>query len=58
MKPSKTHSNKIKRKQALSDDESRKQERFLEVAERFRVAKTSLERKRLGNKLGRIVFGD
>jgi hypothetical protein len=37
--------------------EKRKQEEFFELAEKFRNAKDPEEAKRLGGKLGRMVFG-
>ena len=37
--------------------EKRKQEEFFELAERFRNATDPEEAKRLGDKLGRMVFG-
>jgi hypothetical protein len=37
--------------------EKRKQEEFFELAERFREARDPGEAKRLGNELGRMVFG-
>jgi hypothetical protein len=37
--------------------EKRKQQEFLELAERFREATDPEEVKRLGDKLGRMVFG-
>jgi hypothetical protein len=37
--------------------EKRKQEEFFELAEKFRNAKDPEEAKRLGDKLGRMVFG-
>ncbi len=37
--------------------EQRKQEEFFELAEKFRTAKDPEEAKRLGDKLGRMVFG-
>jgi hypothetical protein len=38
--------------------EKRKQQEFFELAERFRNATDSKEAKRLGDALGRMVFGD
>jgi hypothetical protein len=38
--------------------EKRKQQEFFELAEKFRSAKDPEEAKRLGDKLGRMVFGD
>jgi hypothetical protein len=38
--------------------EKRKQQEFFELAERFRNATDPQEAKRLGNELGRMVFGD
>jgi hypothetical protein len=38
--------------------EKRKQERFFELAGRFRDATDPEEAKRLGDELGRMVFGD
>ena len=38
--------------------EKRKQQEFFELAERFRNATDPQEAKRLGDELGRIVFGD
>ena len=38
--------------------EKRKQLEFFELAERFRNASDPEEAKRLGDKLGRMVFGD
>jgi len=38
--------------------EKRKQERFFELAGRFRGATDPEEAKRLGDELGRMVFGD
>lgn len=38
--------------------EKRKQQEFFELAEKFRSAKDPEEAKRLGVKLGRMVFGD
>ena len=38
--------------------EKRKQQEFFELAERFRNATDPEEAKRLGDKLGRMVFGD
>jgi hypothetical protein len=37
--------------------EKRKQQEFFELAEKFRNAKEPEEAKRLGDKLGRMVFG-
>jgi hypothetical protein len=37
--------------------EKRKQQEFFELAEKFRNAADPEEAKRLGNKLGRMVFG-
>ncbi len=37
--------------------EKRKQQEFFQLAERFRAAKDSDEAKRLGDQLGRLVFG-
>ncbi len=37
--------------------EKRKQQEFLELAEKFRSTKDPEEAKRLGDKLGRMVFG-
>jgi hypothetical protein len=38
--------------------EKRKQQEFFELAEQFRSTTDSKEAKRLGDKLGRMVFGD
>jgi hypothetical protein len=38
--------------------EKRKQREFFELAERFRNAADPEEAKRLGDELGRMVFGD
>lgn len=38
--------------------EERKQQEFLELAERFRQTADAEEAKRLGDDLGRMVFGD
>jgi len=38
--------------------EKRKQQEFFELAERFRNATDPEEAKRLGDELGRMVFGD
>lgn len=38
--------------------EKRKQQEFFELAERFRNASDPEEVKRLGDELGRVVFGD
>lgn len=38
--------------------EKRKQQEFFELADRFRNASDPEEVKRLGDKLGRMVFGD
>ena len=38
--------------------EKRKQQEFFELAERFRNASNPEEAKRLGDELGRMVFGD
>jgi hypothetical protein len=38
--------------------EKRKQQEFFELAERFRNATDAEEAKRLGDALGRMVFGD
>ncbi len=38
--------------------EQRKQQEFLELAERFRNEPDDEEAKRLGDELGRMVFGD
>ena len=38
--------------------EKRKQQEFFELAERFRKASDPEEVKRLGDELGRMVFGD
>ena len=38
--------------------ERRKQREFFDLAERFRAATDSKEAKRLGDQLGRMVFGD
>jgi hypothetical protein len=38
--------------------EKRKQQEFLELAGRFRGANDPEEAKRLGDQLGRMVFGD
>jgi hypothetical protein len=38
--------------------EKRKQEKFFELAGRFRSATDPTEAKRLGDELGRLVFGD
>ena len=40
------------------DVEKRKQQEFFELAERFRSAADPQEVKRLGDQLGRMVFGD
>lgn len=37
--------------------EKRKQQEFFELAERFRAATDSEEAKRLGDQLGRMIFG-
>ena len=37
--------------------EKRKQEKFFELAERYRNTSDAKEAKRLGDQLGRIVFG-
>jgi hypothetical protein len=39
------------------DAEKRKQQEFLELAERFRTASDPEEVKRLGDRMGRMVFG-
>jgi hypothetical protein len=39
------------------ESEKRKQKEFFELAERFRAAPDSEEAKRLGDQLGRMVFG-
>jgi hypothetical protein len=38
--------------------EKQKQQEFFDLAERFRSAKDPKEVKRLGNQMGRMVFGD
>jgi len=38
--------------------EKRKQQKFFDLAERFRSATNPPEAKRLGHKLGRMVFGN
>lgn len=38
--------------------EQRRQQEFFELAEQFRNASDAEEAKRLGDKLGRMVFGD
>jgi hypothetical protein len=38
--------------------ERRKQEEFFDLAERFRAATDPEEIKRLGDQMGRMVFGD
>lgn len=38
--------------------ERRKQQEFIELAERFRSATDPEEVKRLGDQLGRMIFGD
>ena len=38
--------------------EKRKQQEFFELAEKFRSTKDPQEAKRLGDELGRMVFGD
>jgi hypothetical protein len=38
--------------------EKRRQQEFFELAEKFRSTKDPEEAKRLGDKLGRMVFGD
>jgi hypothetical protein len=38
--------------------EKRKQQKFFEVAERFRNATDPEEARRLGDELGKMVFGD
>jgi N6-adenosine-specific RNA methylase IME4 len=38
--------------------QERKQQEFFEVAERFRASTDEAEVKRLGDQLGRMVFGD
>ena len=38
--------------------EKQKQREFFDLAERFRSAKDPKEVKRLGDQMGRIVFGD
>ena len=40
------------------ETEKRKQQEFFELAERFRNASDPEETKRLGDELGRMVFGD
>jgi hypothetical protein len=40
------------------DAEKRKQREFFELAERFRSAADPEEARRLGDELGRMVFGD
>jgi hypothetical protein len=40
-----------------SEAEKRKQQEFFELAERFRDASDPEEAKRLGDELGRMVFG-
>jgi hypothetical protein len=40
------------------ETEKRKEQAFFELAERFRSEKNSEEAKRLGEELGRMVFGD
>ncbi|HKI11552.1 MAG TPA: hypothetical protein VKA02_05510 [Candidatus Acidoferrum sp.] len=39
------------------DSEKRKEQAFFELAEKFRTATDPKEAKRLGDKLGRMVFG-
>ena len=39
------------------DAQKRKQQQFFELAERFRSANDAKEAKRLGDELGRMVFG-
>jgi len=39
------------------DAEKRKQQEFFELAERFRSAEDPKEVRRLGDQLGRMVFG-
>jgi hypothetical protein len=41
-----------------AETEERDQQEFLELAERFRASGDTEEIKRLGDQLGRIVFGD
>jgi hypothetical protein len=38
--------------------DQRKQQEFFELAERFRIATDPKEVKRLGEQMGRMVFGD
>ena len=40
------------------EDEKRKQQEFFKLAESFRNATDPAEAKRLGDELGRMVFGD
>jgi hypothetical protein len=39
------------------DAEKRKQQEFFDLAERFRSAEDPQEAKRLGDQIGRLVFG-
>jgi hypothetical protein len=40
-----------------TDAEKRKEQEFLELAERFRRAKGSEEVERLGDRMGQVIFG-
>ncbi len=50
--------NRVELIEAGMESEKRKQEEFFALAERFRTATGQEEVKRLGDRMGRTIFGD
>jgi hypothetical protein len=54
----KTGQRSMNRLENAIDAEKRKQQEFFDLAERFRAATDPEEVSRLGDQMGRIIFGD